>query len=168
MTVALRDLKVEYDVKGRKRVNKSDSEGKLYLFYQDKKEKVIIRDMVEDDATFWVKAVMRTQKLKPKEMKRAEEVFKSEVRKRKEDDLEYCLIVTNVSGKILGTIDVYPVEGEYRYTEAIVQIGLRDQNTIDTMAEAVIRALQKLHINYGWYDKVFLKHPDGELEDLAK
>lgn len=168
MAVTLRDLKVEYDKKGKKRVNRSDKQGNLYLFYQDKKERIIIRDMVEDDAKPWVKVIKKMQKLNSKETERAEETFKKEVRKRKDDDLIYCLMVTSASGKIIGTMDVYPVEGEYRATEAIVQIGLKDQNTIDQMAETVIRAVKNLHQNYRWYDKVFLKYPDGELEDLSK
>lgn len=166
MAVAIRDLKIQYDKYGNIRANRADDQDNLYLYYKDKKEKIIIRDLFEQDATEWRKVVMRTHKLNPKERKQVEDNYKKEVRNREENASEYTLIVTNVSGKILGTIDVYPLEGEYKDSEVIVQISLRDQNTVNTMGQAVIKALQNLHQKYGWYDKVLSKDSKGDLVDL--
>ena len=51
-------LKVTYDSKNNQRMYREDESGKEYVYYCDKKQRVIIRDFFEEDAVPWSNAML--------------------------------------------------------------------------------------------------------------
>ena len=133
-------LKVTYDSKNNQRMYREDESGKEYVYYCDKKQRVIIRD-----------SCIKT--------------YYEIIRNRKEDDLEFSLIVTSLTGKVLGELVFSPAKNEEGYG-AVVQISLKDENTAHTMGKAVIMALWNLQQKYHFYDILYVEDEQGETREL--
>ena len=158
-------LNVLYYGDGTKRMYREDEEGNLFVFYVDKEEKIIIRDFFESDTKSWYNTMMSALKLRSAERNRYLERVNNLISKRKEDDYEFTLLITTNTGKVLGDIDFYPVEGE-EGTQSILTIHLKDVDTVQRKAESVLKAIDNMVKQHRYYDKVFLKNAEGELKEL--
>lgn len=154
-----------YDNEGKKRMYREDEEGRTFIYWKDNKEKLIIRDFFEDDALAWYNAMMAKLKLSAKQKMQCIEKVKKMVRNRSDDDLEFCLLVTTISGKVIGTIDVYPTK-EHPGFDVEVTLALRNEEEIKQKGENLIRAVWNLHENYNWYDEIYIRGENGKASKL--
>lgn len=77
--------------------------------------------------------------------------FQKIVRERKEEDMFFDLAVTNLSGKIVGGVEVYQVEGDDINVKAEVVLRMKDEYLIQQKGEAFIQTIMDLRDQYGWF-----------------
>lgn len=161
----MQKFKQLYNDKNEKRNYREDDNGREYLFYEDKKERLIIRDYTESDVGPWANIVAQMYGFNAKQKKQYREEIEKIIKEQTEDELEYSLMVTTKAGKILGEIEVAPV-GNPLNAELEVRITLINENLAKQYAESVVRAIWNLKNNYGWADKVFYRDSKEQLIEM--
>lgn len=133
-----------------------EKEGKEKIFFKDKKTNVIIRELEKKDALPYYNAILKNNKrLNPEILNTSYiEGFEKLVDSiDTENDLEYTLIITNLSGKIMGSIDISIKNA----VEAYIIICMKDDDIIKQNGEEVVDTVRHMHEYYGWFDQIFLK-----------
>ena len=133
-----------YDDNNNRRNYREDENGKEYLYYQDKKENLIIRDFIESDVGPWTNIVAKMYNFDSKQRNKYKEEIEKVIKEQiKEDELEYSLVVTTKAGKILGEIEVIPV-GNPMNAEVEVRVSMVDRHLANQYAESVVRSIWNL------------------------
>lgn len=158
-------LKVTYDSKNNQRMYREDENGKEYVYYCDKKQRVIIRDFFEEDAVPWSNAMLSSFGFDAKKKNSCLKTYYEIIRNRKEDDLEFSLIVTSLTGKVLGELVFSPATNEEGYG-AIVKIFVKNEITLKAMGKAIITALYNLQQKYHFYDRLYVEDEQGGTKEL--
>lgn len=153
-------LKPSYDKDNNDRIiYREDENGKEYLYYRDKKHGVIIRDFTQDDAKAWFNCMMYKKQVSAPERNIYMKHFITLVNKRKDDDDEFSLMVTDLLGKMIAEIDGRLCDEDK--TECDIEIVMKDMFLKEQRGEDVVEALCTLHRNYQWQDAIYMKDEDG-------
>jgi len=161
----MQKFKQLYDDHNNKRIYRADQSGREYLYYEDKKERLIIRDYTESDVGSWSNIVAQMYNFDAKQKMQYRLEIEKIIKEQSEEELEYSLMVTTKAGKILGEIEVAPV-GKPMNAEVEVRITMVDKYLADQYAESVVRAIWNLKCNYGWADKIFYRNSKEELVEM--
>jgi len=152
-------LKATYNDDKMERLYREDQDGKEYLYYRDKKHRIIIRNFTLDDATIWFNCMFCQQQVSAERKKSLIEQFKRIENHRDMNDDEFSLMVTELTGKMIAEIDVKLCEDDK--SECDIEIVMKDEYFKKQRGEQVIKALCSLHRNHGWQDAIYLKDGKG-------
>lgn len=161
----MQQLKPTYNNNDEERMYRKDESGKEFVYYKDKKKGLIIRDFFEEDVNPWINAMFSSANLTPDQKKKCVNKFKEIVKNRKEDDVEYSLVITSLTGKILGEIEIADFDEE-ESCGCEISISMRDNFTKKQKEKDVIQILSELYQKYHWYDKMYLKDNKGIRKEI--
>ena len=147
-----------------KRLYRLGEDGKEYLYFKSKKQKIIIRDFDVNDATAYYNAMVLP--IHPLQAVQKRQFLDSlvktiEARDSYEDSI-FSLIVTDLISNVLGTIDVEPKGGD-----SYITINLRSKLKFDSAEERIINALKELQQEHYWCDNLYLCK-DKEIELIGE
>ena len=159
-----------YNENNQKRMYALDEEGVLRIFHRDKSTGIIIRDFVKKDAKPYYNSMLRknSTKLTAKELNQFVERFEKLIESRDmENDSKFSLVITTITGKIIGVINVEEKSQEEGYT-AYLKICVKDDYVIKQKGEAVVETIKNLQHTYQWRDCIFVKDEDDNIVPLEE
>ena len=144
-------LAKQYTPRGESRLYRLGKDGKEYLFFKSRKQKIIIRDMFETDAENYFKLVADSRiKYSNKDKKNLINQIRKGITERQLDDEEFILMITTVADKPLGFIEVFA-----RGADMSVKVYL-DIRWDQQLGNQVIDSLKDMHQTYYWGDNLYL------------
>lgn len=159
-----------YDNDGNERkLYKETADKQEILFFRDKKNRLIIRDFLYGDAEDYCKSMFKEAMRNPVQKKKAIELLRRNIKKEREHAydkdgmLEYSLLVTTITGKIVGEIDV-------RENGAIAsaKIILKDEDTKKILGISLVKTICNLKNQNCFYDEILVEDEDGEIMKIEE
>lgn len=158
-------LKPTYDKNNVERIYRED-ETREYLFFKDKKHGIIIRDFTMDDTKVWFNCMINTKKgISATQKNDYMKYFQNLVKKQQADDDETSFMITDLTGKMLGEIEVKLCYENK--SECEIEVYLKDDFVKEQKGEAVMEAIFSLHHEHYWFDAIYLKDDEGNRIKLA-
>lgn len=162
-------MKNLFDENQQKRLYALDEKGRERLFFKDKSTGIIIRDFLKKDGRSYYNAMLKDAKLSGEQLKEFLSRFERLAEERdSENDTEYSLAITTLTGKIIGIIDVQTESRELTGYTAYLKVFIKDNYVIKEKGDAVVDTIKDMHRLYFWNDAIFVKNEDDEYIPLEE